>query len=379
MHEEIFVVTVPQLGVNEELATVVEWYVPDGGSVSVGNLICVIETTKAVFDVEAEAAGFIVHLIEAGGEVEISQSIALIGSTLKSLQARKAQYVNQVRTEGTTQELALGTIKATNKAKNLAKRLGVNLTKISINGIIQEQDIIRHYENTSSIHKISNEELSWNRSRQPLAIYGAGKGAVTIKECLDFQKKYQIVCFVDDNPEHPNELLQCPIYHSSRLSEIVKYGIRNLAIAIANGTVRMRIFKQCDDLGINLINVIHPQAFISPTVQMGKGNYIKARAIIETNTIIGNCCIIDNGVVIAHDNWIGDGCHIAPGVAIGSSVNVRKMTIVGIGASIATGVRIGRSAIISVGSSVIKDVPDYAVIEGTPGKIVGKRKRSRKK
>jgi acetyltransferase-like isoleucine patch superfamily enzyme len=61
---------------------------------------------------------------------------------------------------------------------------------------------------------------------------------------------------------------------------------------------------------------------------------------------------------------------------MGSSIHAGELTIVGIGASIATGVRVGRSAIISIGSSVVKDVPDYAVIEGVPGRVVGKRKRS---
>ena len=195
-----------------------------------------------------------------------------------------------------------------------------------------------------------------------------------MKECLDLDEAYQVVCFIDDNPQHPSTLCELPVRHGSRLQEIVEHGVDSLACAIANGGVRLRILKQCDELGISLINVIHPHAYIAQTVRMGKGNYIKAGAVIETDTIIGNCCIIDNGAVIAHDNVIGDGCHIAPGVAMGSSIHIDELAIVGIGASIATDVRIGRSAIISVGSSVVKDVPDYAVVEGVPGRVVGKRK-----
>jgi len=375
MSEGIFVVTVPQLGVNDEVATIVEWYAADEDTVSTGEPLCTLETSKAIFDVEAEAKGYVMHLVDAGSEVRISQPIALIGPTLETLRAEKARYMSRVRTEDSTQEPAVGPVKATQKAKDLAQRLGVDLTKITSEGIVREQDVIQYHEKTSTARP-KTIDLSWNPARQPVVIYGAGRGAVTMKECLDLDQTYQVVCFIDDNPQHPVTVCGLPVYHSSRLQEIVRRGVRSLACEIASGGVRLRILKQCAGLGIALINVIHPRAYVAPTVRLGRGNYIKAGAIIETNTVIGNCCIIDNGAVIAHDNVIGDGCHIAPGVAMGSSIHIGELAIVGIGASIATGVRIGRSAIISVGSSVVRDVPDYAVIEGTPGRIVGTRKKT---
>jgi len=373
MSEDIFVVTVPQLGVNDEEATIVEWHVVDEDSVSTGEPLCTLETSKAIFDVEAEMSGYIVHLVDAGSEARISQPIALIGSTLETLRAEKARYMSRIRAENRTQESAVGSVKATQKAKDLAQRLGVDLTKIPSEGIIREQDV-RQYNEKSLTVSPKKIDLPWDPDRQPIVIYGAGRGAVTMKECLDLEQTYQVVCFIDDNPKHPATVCGLPVYHSSRLKEIVRCGVHSLACGIANGGVRLRILSRCDALGINLINVIHPRAYVDPTVQLGTGNYIKAGAIIETNTLIGHCCIIDNGTVIAHDNVIGDGCHIAPGVVMGSSIRIGDLTIVGIGASIATGVRIGRSAIISVGSSVVKDVPDYAVVEGVPGRVVGKRR-----
>lgn len=46
----------------------------------------------------------------------------------------------------------------------------------------------------------------------------------------------------------------------------------------------------------------------------------------------------------------------------------------GIGASIATGVRIGRDVIISVGTSVVTDIPDGAIVQGVPGKVIGQKR-----
>jgi len=375
MSRDIFVVTVPQLGVNDQVATIVDWYVRDEDAVSSGDPLCALETTKAVFDIEAEATGHIVHLVEIGSEVEVSQPIALIGSKLESLQEEKKRFVKHKEEEDLTQGASREDfIKATQKARRAAQHLKVDLAKMSAEGIIRERDVIQYYEK-SNIHRQDVAlELSWDPPRQPVVIYGAGKGAVTLKECLEFSKGYQVVCFVDDDPQHPVELCDLPVYHGSQLKEIVDRGVGNLACGIAGGKIRLRILRQCENMGIRMISVIHPQAYVAPTVQIGKGNYIKVGAIVETNTVIGNCCIIDNGAVIAHDNTIADGCHIAPGAAMGSTIHVGKLSIIGIGASIATSVRIGRGAIISVGSSVVKNVPDFAVVEGVPGRIVGRRR-----
>ena len=102
--------------------------------------------------------------------------------------------------------------------------------------------------------------------------------------------------------------------------------------------------------------------------------FYQAGAIVETNSTIGEVCIIDNGVVVAHDSKIGPGVHLAPGVSTGGSVQIGSRTIVGIKSSVATGTIIGENCIVSVGTAVTRDVPNNSVIEGVPGKIIGVRK-----
>lgn len=370
---DVFIVTTPQLGVNDELVRVIEWLSNDGSTVSVGDQLCVLETAKATFELEAEAGGYFLRLVDTGSEVKISQPIGLIGPDLEILQTEKDKYIAQEKSKFDYQNNSSGSVVATQKAKDLAQRLSIDLTKVLTEGIIREQDVVKYLEKNKPTKPKRDIEISWDLKRKPVVIYGAGRGGVTVKECLSLQNNYQVVCFIDDNID-TGTLCNLPIYHSSRVSEIIKKGVCNIACAIANGSVRLKIRKLCDSLGVDLINVIHPWVYISPTVKIGKGNFIKAGVIIETNTVIRDGCIIDNGAIIAHDNVIGDGCHLAPGVTIGSSTNIGDLSVIGIGAAVASGMRIGKSTIISVGSSVIKDVPDYAIVEGVPAKIVGKRK-----
>ena len=51
---------------------------------------------------------------------------------------------------------------------------------------------------------------------------------------------------------------------------------------------------------------------------------------------------------------------------------VKKSASIGANATIVCGVTVGRYALIGSGTVVTKDVPDYALVIGNPGKMVGK-------
>lgn len=56
---------------------------------------------------------------------------------------------------------------------------------------------------------------------------------------------------------------------------------------------------------------------------------------------------------------------------IRGSVIIGEYTFVGAGSLIFPGVEIGKGCIVSAGTIITKNVPDYSVIQGVPGKIVG--------
>ncbi len=208
-----------------------------------------------------------------------------------------------------------------------------------------------------------------------IAIYGASLGGETVKECLALEDTCDIACFLDDDPRKSGmEFCGLPIRSSDDLEKLSAEGVSRVALAVANASKRLELRGRLMACRLEPMNVIHPRTYIAPSVKIGKGNYIKAGAVIETNSTVGDCCIIDNGVIVAHDNVIEDACHLAPGVVLGSSIVVGSGSIIGIGASISTKIRIGKNVIVSVGTSVTRDVPDNSIVEGVPGKIIGRRK-----
>lgn len=371
MSADPIVVTVPQLGVNDESVVVIGWRVADSEHVSPKQVICELETAKAVYEVEAEAEGFIAILVEAGVEVPIGSPLAVVGPERDAVNAKRLTFASP----RTGKKESTSDRQATRKATTLCEEIGIDIEAVPAAGIIREEDVRRYA--ASLQQKQGAITLAVPEGAIPVAIYGAGRGGITVKEALDLGGAYRVVCFLDDSAARPAQFEDLPVYSGERLGEVIAAGARGVFPAIADADVRLKIMRRCEHEGITVINAIHPQAYVSPSATMGLGNHVKARSVVDTATVLGNGCIVDNGVMLAHDNEVRDGVHLAPGCSLGSSVVVGARSVVGIGASVNTGVTIGEGSIVSVGSAVTRDVPPYSVVEGVPARVVGKSKRQR--
>ena len=369
--KEIFYITTPQVGVNDDSAELLEWLIEDKAKVSSGDAVAIMETTKAAFDAESENSGYLIHLASVDDTVLVNEPIAAIVQDLKVGESLKEDFLEQ-RKAKLSEKKNTSSGKATKKALDLAKKYNVDINDItpSSSSIIRESDILSFIKENDD-KEIVIEPLK-DSKKKPVIIFGAGQGGNTMKEALESQKEFEVVCFLDDNASSLSNNL--PIYTPEKATDLFEMGLIDIAIALTPGSLRVKLYEQLKDIGFNFINVIHANTYISPSVEIGIGNHIKSGANIETNTKIGNFCIIDNSVAIAHDNIIEDGCHLAPGVALGSNIHLSENIVIGIGASISTGVKIGKNAIISVGSSVTSDVDEYTVVEGVPAKTLGKTK-----
>jgi sugar O-acyltransferase (sialic acid O-acetyltransferase NeuD family) len=355
------------IGVNEDSGILQEWLVEEGQFISIGTIICTFETTKSIIEIESDKEGYIVPTLQKNTEVKTRDTIAIVIDNKENIKNSLTSYFDKQNSHRKEFDKEY-TI--TKKAQALIEKHNVDIKSINYKkGIIKTEDILAIIKDSSKAS--TNYELSIDLKSKPLIIYGAGNGAATLLEAIEINSTYNVVCFVDDIKLHKESLLELPVFHSSELSLLRDKGIKFIACEIMKGKTRLKIREIIENLGFELVNIIHPKTSISKSVIMGIGNYIKSAAVIETNTIIGDCCIIDNGCIIAHDNKIGDGCHIAPGVSFGSSISVGDFTVIGIGSSISTNVTIGKNCIISVGTSVTKNVPDNSIVEGVPGKVIG--------
>ena len=127
-------------------------------------------------------------------------------------------------------------------------------------------------------------------------------------------------------------------------------------------------------------------AHVMKGARIGRGCVIGQNVNVDGNVVVGNNVKIQNnvsvysGVVIEDDVFLGPSCVLTNVTNPRSQVNrhslyettvFRRGCTIGANATIVCGTTIGRYAFIAAGAVVTKDVPDYALVMGNPGRHVG--------
>ena len=142
---------------------------------------------------------------------------------------------------------------------------------------------------------------------------------------------------------------------------------KSLIISIGNNEIRKKITSR---ISANYLVAIHPKSILASKVSIAEGSVIMAGAIINADVVIGKHSIINSGAVIEHDCILGDFVHISPNASLAGSVIVGEGSQIGIGAIIIQGIKIGKWTTIGAGAVILKEVPDFAVVVGNPGKTI---------
>ena len=149
---------------------------------------------------------------------------------------------------------------------------------------------------------------------------------------------------------------------------------------------------------------VHESAYIDKPVNIGEGTSIWHYCHISKGVEIGKNCVFGQNVFIADNVKIGNrvkvqnnvaiytGCELEDEVFLGPSCVLTNVTnprsqvnrhslyehtlfkrgcTVGANATIVCGITLGRYSFIGAGAVVTKDVPNYALILGNPGKQKG--------
>ena len=71
-------IKVPREIVNDDFVTIASWQAAEGTAVQAGEVIVLVETSKAVLEVEAESQGYLHILYPEGAEVSIGEVIGVL-------------------------------------------------------------------------------------------------------------------------------------------------------------------------------------------------------------------------------------------------------------------------------------------------------------
>tara|TARA_Y100000591_G_scaffold323019_1_gene340219 strand:+ start:457 stop:1047 length:591 start_codon:yes stop_codon:yes gene_type:complete len=151
---------------------------------------------------------------------------------------------------------------------------------------------------------------------------------------------------------------------------------------------------------------LHDSVLCKDNVVIGENTEVWQFSSIQSNVVIGKGCILGQSVQVGSNVRIGNHCKIQNNVSVYEGVEledyvfcgpsmvftniliprskypqaeskyyqrtlVKEGASIGANATIVCGVTLGRFCLIGAGAVVTKDVPDFAMIVGNPGKQVG--------
>ena len=151
---------------------------------------------------------------------------------------------------------------------------------------------------------------------------------------------------------------------------------------------------------------LHESSYVDDNVKIKSGTKIWHFSHIQTGAIIGKNCTIGQNVNIGNNVKIGNHVKIQNNVSVYEGVEIedyvfcgpsmvftnvmrprsefpqrgseyynktliKKSASIGANSTIICGSTIGKYAFIGAGAVVTKDIPDYALVVGNPGKIIG--------
>ena len=205
-------------------------------------------------------------------------------------------------------------------------------------------------------------------------IIGAGKYGEVYLSYLR-EAGVDVIGFLDDDDAAQSKLFGgLPVLgKTNTLPELKdKIGIEAVYCPLGNNRVRVKFLQRARELGYKTPNYIHPKAYISPNVEIGKnGVYILGNTYIMPHVTICDDVMISVGANIIHHTTLNQGVFVSNGVNLGASLIAHECAYIGMGSTIMTGVfNLGKDCLIGAGAVVIKDVPDGAVMAGVPAKII---------
>jgi UDP-2-acetamido-3-amino-2,3-dideoxy-glucuronate N-acetyltransferase len=121
-------------------------------------------------------------------------------------------------------------------------------------------------------------------------------------------------------------------------------------------------------------------AVIGKSCSLGQNVFVADNASIGNNVKVQNNVAIYGGITVEDDVFLGPSCVLTNVTNPRSQVNrkslyektlIKRGATIGANATIVCGITLGRYCFVGAGTVVTKDVPDYGLVLGNPGKLFG--------
>lgn len=147
-------IVMPQVGQDIETGAIIEWRVQENDYVHKGDVVAVVESDKATFEVEAYESGVLLKILYgAGAEVKVLDPIAYVGEPGEQIgeaadlaaKANNTEASTNIKRGADTGQSAKSATSVSPSAKRVAREHGIDLSTIKgtgPDGRILKQDVL---------------------------------------------------------------------------------------------------------------------------------------------------------------------------------------------------------------------------------------------
>ena len=206
-----------------------------------------------------------------------------------------------------------------------------------------------------------------------MVILGAGGFAKEILQVVEKIYAHEEIYFYDDtDTQHPPLLFNK--FQILRSKEALKAHFAlhgsDFVIGLGKPKIRQYMATMAQELGGTLATAIDENATIGKYSTIAVGATILSQACVSNAATIGKAPLIYYNAVVTHDCQVGDFVELSPGATLLGKVRVGDFTHIGSNATVFPNVTIGSNCIVSAGAVVTKDVPDNAIVAGSPARFL---------
>jgi len=148
-------------------------------------------------------------------------------------------------------------------------------------------------------------------------------------------------------------------------------------LAVENSWSRKRIHDKIPSVcsRFNFLSAIHPNAVVGKNVSIGKGAVLQAGVVVNSDSIIGDFCLLKTHSSLGHEGTLQKFSSISSGVITGGNLYLGSFSEISLGSHIIENVSIGKHTLVCAGSLVLKNISNNKIVNGIPAKIIrGKEK-----
>lgn len=306
-------IRIPRETPNDLLVKLTEWLIADGTAVEPGTAVALLETTKAAFEVEAPAAGFLFHLHAPGDRIETGAVLAVISQSGRRPAAGPvvAAPAGALRPERVV----------TKRARELMQRHGIVEADLPGEDVVRESDVQAVVESRGGAPPPPAPAFAGERL-DPGADWDAVLGLASHAELGALLLALRRRMRARWNRHVPTGDL---LHDRWELARELGFGEGSSIYDSALVLGAPRIGAHCWIGPFTVIDAAHAPLTVGDHTHVGSGAHLYTHHTIEqalsggrapvaaAETRIGACCFIAPEAIIGPGTVLGDHCFVAAG------------------------------------------------------------------